>query len=63
MSAESVRHYSGATEALVTYEAQLVVHHSQVIDDGSLILSIFSTPRAVRVTSKMPEGIGVMNPL
>ena len=34
----------------------------QVINDGSLVLSILSTPRAVSVTSKMPEGIGVMDP-
>ena len=35
----------------------------QVVDDGPLILSVFATPQAVRITGKMPEGIGIMNPL
>ena len=35
----------------------------QVVDDGPLILSIFATPQAVSITSKMLEGIGIMNPL
>ena len=63
MSAESVQHCCGAIEALVAYEAQLVVHCSQVIDDGPLILSVFSTAWAVRVTGKALEGLRVMNPL
>ena len=35
----------------------------QVVDDGPLILSILATPRAVSITGKMPEDIGVMDPL
>ena len=34
----------------------------QVVDDGPLVLSVLSAPRAVSVTGKMPEGIGVMDP-
>ena len=63
MSAESVRSHGGTTKALVAYEAQLVMYCSQVVDDVPLVLSIFSAPKAVCVTSKAPEGIGVMNSL
>ena len=63
MSAEGVRHHPGTTETLVAYEAQFVMYCSQVVDNGPLILSVFSAPRAVCVTSKMPEGVGVMNSL
>ena len=63
MLAEGVQHHHGTTETLVTYEAQLVMYCPQVVDDGPLILSVFSTPRAVSVTGKMLEGIRVMDPL
>ena len=63
MSAESVQHHGGTTEALVAYKAQLVMYCLQVVDDGPLILSIFSAPRTVCVTSEAPKGIGVMNSL
>ena len=35
----------------------------QVVDDGPLILSVLFAPRAVSITGKMPEDIGVMDPL
>ena len=63
MSAEGVQHHCGTTETLVAYKAQLVMYCPQVVDDGLLILSVFSAPRAVSVTGKMPEGIQVMDPL
>ena len=63
MSAEGIQCYSRTTEAPVAYEAKLVMYHPQVIDDGPLILSIFSVPRAVGITGKLPKGIGVINPL
>ena len=63
VSAEGVQHHCGTTETLVTYEARLIMYCPQVVDDSPFILSIFATPRAVSITSKMPEGIGVMNPL
>ena len=62
MSAEGIQHHSRTTKALVTYEAQLVMYHSQVIDDGPFILSILCTPRTVGITGKMLKGIGVMDP-
>ena len=63
MLAEGVQCHHGTTETLVTYEAQPVMYCPQVVNDSSLILSILPTPRAVSVTCKMPEGIGVMDPL
>ena len=63
MLAEGVWHHCGTTETLVTHEAQPVMYCPQVVNDGSLILSLLPTPRAVSVTGKMPEGIGVVDPL
>ena len=61
MLVKGVRHHHGTTVTLVTYEAQFVMYHPQVVNNGTLILSIFSAPRAVGITSKMPEVIGVMS--
>ena len=63
MSAEGVQCHRGTTETLVAYEAQLIMYCPQVVDDSPLILSVFATPWAVCITSKMLEGIGIMNPL
>ena len=63
MLAEGVQHHHGTTETLVAYEAQFVMYCSQVVDDGPLILSVFSAPRAVCVTGKMPGGVRVMKSL
>ena len=62
-SVEGVRCHRGTTETLVANEAQPIMYCPQVVDDGPLVLSILSAPRAVGVTGKMPEGIGVMDPL
>ena len=63
MSPEGVLHHCGTTEALVANETQPVMYCPQVVDDGALLLSILSAPRAVSISSEMPEGIGVMDPL
>ena len=63
MLVEGVQCHHGTTETLVTYEAQLIMYCSQVVDDGPLILSIFATPQAVSITSETLEGIGIMNSL
>ena len=63
MLVEGVQHHCGTTEALVTNETQPVMYHPQVVNDGPLILSVLSTLRAVSITSKMLEGIRVMDPL
>ena len=62
MLAEGIQCHHRTSETLVAYEAQLIMYCPQVVDDGPLILSIFATPWAVSITSKMPEGIGIMNP-
>ena len=62
MLAEGVQPHCRTSETLVAYEAQLIMYCPQVVDDGPLILSVFATPRAVSISSKMPEGIGIMNP-
>ena len=33
----------------------------QVVDDSPLVLSVFATPQVVSITSKMLEGIGIVN--
>ena len=48
---------------MVTHEAQPVIYCPQVVNDGSLILPILPSPRAVIVTGKMLEGIRVVDPL
>ena len=63
MLAEGVQCHHGTTKTLVAYEAQLIMYCPQVVDDGPLVLSILATPRAVSITGKMPEGIGIMDPL
>ena len=63
MSVEGVQHHCGTTETLVAHEVQPVMYGCQVVNDGSLVLPILPAPRAVSVTGKMPEGIGVMDPL
>ena len=63
MSAEGVQRYCRTTETLVAYKAQLIMYCPQVVDNGPLVLSVFATPQAVSITGKMPEGIGIMNPL
>ena len=63
MLAEGVRCHCGTIETLVTNESQPVMYCPQVVNDGPLVLSILSTPRAVSITGKMLEGIGVMDPL
>ena len=40
-----------------------LVHCPQVIDDGPLILTIFSAPWAVSKASEMLKGLGIMNSL
>ena len=40
MLVEGVQRHHGTTETLVAYEAQFIMHCSQVVDDGPLILSI-----------------------
>ena len=62
MLAEGIQHHHRTSETLVAYEAQLIMYCPQVVDDGPLILSIFAAPQAVSITSKMLEGIGIMNP-
>ena len=62
MLAEGIQRHCRTSETLVTYEPQFVMYCPQVVDDGPFILSIFAAPWAVSVTSKMPEGIGIMNP-
>ena len=34
----------------------------KVVDNGPFVLSVFATLRAVSITGKMPEGIGIVNP-
>ena len=63
MLAEGVQCHCGTTEALVTNETQPVMYCPQVVGDSPLVLSVLSTPRAVSITGKMLEGIGVMDPL
>ena len=62
MSAEGIRCHRRTSKTLVAYEAQLIVYCPQVDNNGPLILSVFAAPWAVSVTSKMPEGIRIMNP-
>ena len=63
MLAEGVQCHHGTTEILVACEAQLIMYCPQVVDNGHLILSVLAAPRAVSITSEMPEGIRVMDPL
>ena len=62
MSAEGIRHHCRTSETLVACKAQLIMYCPQVVDDGSLVLSVFTAPWAVSITSEMPESIGIMNP-
>ena len=61
MSVEGIQHHCRTSETLVAYKAQLIMYCPQVVDDGPLILSVFATPWAVSITSKMPKGIGIVN--
>ena len=63
MLVKGVQHHHGTTETLVTNETQPVMYYPQVVDDGPLILSILSTPRAVSITGKTLDGIGVVDSL
>ena len=63
MLAEGVQHHHGTTKTLVAYEAQLIMYCPQMVDNSPLILSVLATPQAVGKTGKMPEGIGIMDPL
>ena len=38
------------------------MHCPEVVDDGPFILSIFAAPRAVSITGKTLESIGIVNP-
>ena len=62
MLAEGIQCHHRTSKTLVAYKAQLIMYCPQVVDDGPLILSVFATPQAVSITSKMLEGIGIMNP-
>ena len=62
MLVEGIQCYRGTSETLVTYEAQLIMHCPQVVDDGPLILSVFATPQAVSISGEIPEGFAIMNP-
>ena len=62
MSAEGVQHHHRTSKTLIAYKAQLIMYCPQVVDDGPLILSLFASSQAVSITSKMPEGIGIVNP-
>ena len=48
-----------AAEAFLAYEAQLVVHHPKVVDDGALILSS-AAPGAVGDPTKVARCVGVV---
>ena len=53
--------WSWKREASVAYQSQLVMCHLQVIDDGSLILPLLSTPGTEGQTAMMAEGIRGMD--
>ena len=47
MVANGLQRDRGAAKTFVAHEAQFVMHHPQVIDDGALILAHLSTPGAM----------------
>ena len=62
MLAEGIRYHRRTSKTLVTYKPQLIMYCPKVVDNGPFVLSVFAAPQAVSITSKMPEGIGIMNP-
>ena len=47
MAVDGLQRDGWTAETFLTYEAQLVMHCPYVVDDGALILTLFSTPGAV----------------
>ena len=51
----------GTAEALLTHQAQLVVHHPQIVDDSSLILPFLPRPQTVGYPIEMTDGIQMVD--
>ena len=58
---DGLRCDQGTAEGLLAHQAQLVMHHGQMVDHNSFILSFFPTPRAMDYPIEMMECVRMVD--